>query len=408
MINLIIVGIGNLATKIIPAVKKLEDRKYVKNVIFVDTKPVEKILEALRIPKDLYEWFKMQKSHIILQDDGNNSTLIDKIRNYVAKDEVKIAVYLATPPSAYHSCVIKYNEIAQIFFLEKPWADDPSQLEQTLKLAGNKRIIGIDHYLWKESVRRFFKDDKNITKLESGNFDFVIAEDLPPKDRKYYWDYGEVADMMPHVLPLLDKLFNMEATILDSKEFKFRCAIWNPNDFDYDDNNNRNVIKKETFIELESLLEKRVIHIVLGKGIKFYFDKSFGISKFVSNDNELLINFEEENDPITTKDDDAYNDMFRYISENIDKIVGGECKEFLDPNLMKKYVNKIDELQKMIDRKYNVNEKRTGRSVALQEHPDLIYCENKTIRLQYHKANNCKIQSKKESDTDETIVNNNL
>jgi hypothetical protein len=40
MINLIIVGIGDLATKIIPAVKKLEDRKQIKNLIFVDTKPV--------------------------------------------------------------------------------------------------------------------------------------------------------------------------------------------------------------------------------------------------------------------------------------------------------------------------------------------------------------------------------
>src|SRR5688572_19688765 len=131
MINLIIVGIGDLATKIIPAIKKLEDKKQVKNVIFVDTKPVEKILKSLRIPKDLYEWFEMQKSHIILHDDGNNSTLMDKIRNHVAKDHVKTAVYLATPPIAYHSCVIKYNEIAQIFFLEKPWADDPFQLEQT-------------------------------------------------------------------------------------------------------------------------------------------------------------------------------------------------------------------------------------------------------------------------------------
>ena len=280
MINLIIVGIGNLSTKIISAVKKLEERKQVKNVIFVDTKPVEKILEALKalkIPNDLYEWFKMQKSHIILQDNENNSTLIDKIKDYVVKDEVKTAVYMVTPPSAYHSCVIKYNEIAQVFFLEKPWADNPSKLEQTLKSAGNKRVLGIDHYLWKEYVRRFLKDDNNITKLESGNFDFVISEDLPPKDRKYYWEYGEVADMMPHVLPLLDKLFNLQATILDSKEFKFRCAIYNPNDLEYVNKNNKSIIKKETFIEIESLLEKRIIHIVLGKGIKFYF-KSSGIS----------------------------------------------------------------------------------------------------------------------------------
>ena len=51
--------------------------------------------------------------------------------------------------------------------------------------------------------------------------------------------------------------------------------------------------------------------------------------------------------------------MLCYISENIDKISEGECKEFLDPEAMKKYVNKIDELQKMVDSKYNVNEKRT-------------------------------------------------
>ena len=375
MINLIIVGIGNLSTKIISAVKKLEERKQVKNVIFVDTKPVEKILEALKalkIPNDLYEWFKMQKSHIILQDNENNSTLIDKIKDYVVKDEVKTAVYMVTPPSAYHSCVIKYNEIAQVFFLEKPWADDPSKLEQTLKSAGNKRVLGVDHYLWKEYVRRFLKDDNNITKLESGNFDFVISEDLPPKDRKYYWEYGEVADMMPHVLPLLDKLFNLQATILDSKEFKFRCAIYNPNDLEYVNKNNKSIIKKETFIEIESLLEKRIIHIVLGKGIKFYF-KSSNISKFFSNDNELLINFEEE--------DVTYNDMFYYISKNIDKIIEGECKEFLDLGLMKKYVNKIDDLQKMIYSNYKVNE---------------IYCKNKTIRLQYHKGDNCNIHSKKE------------
>ena len=402
MINLLIVGIGDLSTKILPAVKKLEEKNQVKNVIFVDTKPVEQILEELkriesRIPKNLYEWFESQKSHIILHDNGNTSTLINKIRNYVDEDEVKTAAYLATPPSAYHSCILKYNEIAQIFFLEKPWADDLSQLDQILKLAENRKIIGIDHYLWKESVRQFLKETKNITKLESGNFDFVIAEDLPPKDRKYYWDYGEIADMMPHVLPLLDKLFNMQATILDNNKFKFRCAIWNPNDPDYVNNNN--IIKKETFIEIESVLEKRDIHIVLGKGIKFYFNKSSNISKFISNDTELLINF-EENDQITTKDDVAYNNMFSYISENIDKILEGECKEFLDHGLMRKYVNKIDELQKMVDNKYNVNEKRTGRSEALQEHPDLIYCENKPIRLQYHKANNCQTQLRKESNTD--------
>lgn len=383
MINLIIVGIGDLATtKLIPAAKELQTVGQIVKLIFVDIRPIDKILDSLKTNK-FYSWLKSQE---IFQDDSDTHFL-DKISESVTSNDAKTVVYLATPPRSFQSCVIKYNKIAHVFVLEKPWAENSNDLEQTLKSAHGKKIIGVDHYLWKDSVRQFLMNRNIQTISKSRSFDFVLTEKLPEPERKYYWDYGEVADMMPHVLPLLDKLFSMGSTIVDSDSLKFRCASWNPDDPNYRDKNSPRIIKRETFIEIESTLENKVIHVILGKGMKYYFDEQYNKSKFFSNNMELLIDFEEKND--------AYNNILCYLSKNIDKIDKGQSSEFLDPESMRRYISKIDLLQKKIDKKYGLD-KREFRSIALQEHPDLIYCKNKGLTLQFHKANNCVVKDSNE------------
>lgn len=386
MINLIVVGIGDLANKIIPAVKKLEDMKLAKNLIFVDIKPVKEILNSITIDD---EWFKRQLNHTIIHDDGNKNALLDKIRALFGNDDVKTVIYLATPPSAYRDCIVKYYKIASVFVLEKPWAKDLNELEETLKAADNKVVLGIDHYLWKNTVIQLLEDKNRNSKLQSSNFDFVLTEELPNPKRKYYWDYGEVADMMPHVLPLLDKLFNMETTILDSDNLKFICAICSPSDPEYSDHENGSIIKNETFIELESSLENKVIHIVLGKGIKFTYTgkETTKSTRFLSDDSKLLINFEEE-------ENTAYTNILLYIAKEIKNISKGRSSKLLSAESMKRYVNKIDKFQKRINKSYGATENENGRSIALRKFPELIYCQDKQFSLQYHKDNECMINRK--------------
>jgi hypothetical protein len=388
MINLIIVGVGDLAAKLVPAAKKLIDRNKVQNLFFVDIKPVQEIIQTAEIKaKNFDSWFKKQESHLILQDCPKNSTL-DKIKSLTNKSDLKTVVYLATPPSAYNSSVVKYNGIADVFILEKPWGINLSNIKQTINSAGDRTIIGVDHYLWKESVRLFLRDKNNRKKLDSHNFDFVISETLPEKSRQYYWDYGEVADMMPHVLPLLDKLRLVDVSMLDTDKLKIRCGVWNPEDSAYIDEN-ETVINKETFAEIELASENKIIHIVLGKGTKFCFNEKYDESKFFSNDNELLINFDEKMD---SDHNAAYNNMFIYISENIEKIADGEFEGFLNSSHMKKYMDKLDHLQKCIDKLYGITQRGIKRSEGIKGHPSLLYCNNKNIRLLYHKDNKCNIR----------------
>jgi hypothetical protein len=388
MINLIIIGVGDLAAKLVPAAKNLIDRNEVQNLFFVDIKPIKEIIQTVKMKaKNFDSWFRKQESHLILQDSPKNSTA-DKIKSLTNKSDLKTVMYLATPPSAYNSSVIKYNGIADVFVLEKPWGDNLSDIERTIKSAGDKTIIGVDHYLWKESVRLFLKDENNRNKLDSHNFDFVISETLPEKTRRYYWDYGEVADMMPHVLPLLDKLRLADVSMLDTAKLKFRCGVWNPEDSAYIDKNWETVINKETFAEFELVSENKIIHIVLGKGTRFCFNEKNDESKFFSNDNELLINFHERND---SEHDAAYNNMFIHISENIEKIADREFEGFLNGTHMKRYVEKLDQLQKRIDKLYGITERGIKRSEGIKGLPNLLYCKNKNIRLLYHKDNKCSI-----------------
>ena len=102
--------------------------------------------------------------------------------------------------------------------------------------------------------------------------------------------------MMPHVLPLLDKLRLADVSMLHTVKLKFRCGVWNPEDIAYIDKNEETVINKETFAEIELASENKTIHIGHWKGYRFCFNEKYDESKFFSNDTELLINFDERKD----------------------------------------------------------------------------------------------------------------
>ena len=102
----------------VPAAKQLIDKNEVQNLFFVDIKPIKEIIQIVkRKAKNFDSWFRKQESHLILQDSPKNSGA-DKIKSLTNKSDLKTVVYLATPPSAYNSSVIKYNGIADVFILE--------------------------------------------------------------------------------------------------------------------------------------------------------------------------------------------------------------------------------------------------------------------------------------------------
>jgi hypothetical protein len=172
--------------------------------------------------------------------------------------------------------------------MEKPWALNQSHLQKIIESSSSSKMLGIDHYLWKPEVRQFLKVMQlkfNLKLLqESDSFDFILCEpELDPKNRTYFWKTGVAIDMIPHILPLLDRLFDNCTTISIEKAVPAIC----------DDtvvidvlNNLENVsselnsatptaIKytvKETFAEIILILllgsgQRKLIHVVLGKGI---------------------------------------------------------------------------------------------------------------------------------------------
>jgi hypothetical protein len=75
MINLIIIGVGDLAAKLVPAAKNLIDRNEVQNLFFADIKPIKEIVQTVKMKaKNFDSWFRKQESHLILQDSPKNST----------------------------------------------------------------------------------------------------------------------------------------------------------------------------------------------------------------------------------------------------------------------------------------------------------------------------------------------
>lgn len=382
MINFIIVGVGNLANKLIPALKRL-DNKQVGHVIFVDIKPIKNILKSLNISREHKEWL-CQNYHDISsnKDDVHKLTEIKKS----LPENADTVVYLSTPPSEYCENITRFFGISNVFFIEKPWLTNISEFEEIDKKFNQKRIaniIGIDHYLWKNSVRRFIEE--NRVSLNSDNFDFVITENqIPSFNRVYYWNYGEISDMMPHVFPLLDKIFKIDTWILDNKtNIKVSCGVWNPGN-EKQRKEYKNIIKRETFVEVECKFKNITIHIVLGKGIDFSFNTS-NILKFFSSDKEIILNF--ENDP--TEDNDAYDNIFLYVTQNIDQIKKGKYGTlFLNMESMKKYSGYIDKIQKMVNSKYQTTENERSKILNSK---GFNYDQDKHIQLKYHQRNNCKI-----------------
>ncbi|MGD1836701.1 MAG: hypothetical protein ACPKPY_01420 [Nitrososphaeraceae archaeon] len=390
MINLIIVGVGDLANKIIPAVKKLKDNNQVKQIVFVDIKSVDDILKKLNLSNDLKDWFFKQSYHNLLTDNENNQTINQLYSNL--SDDINTVVYLSTSPCNYFESIERYCRIAKLFFIEKPWAKDPSELEKIKILKDTKNIIvlGVDHYLWKNTVKSFIEKKKSkieIIKLKSNNFDFVITEkNIPNEDRKYYWDYGEISDMLPHVFPLLDELFAIKDDALDNKNnIQINCGVYNLNSLRENRGKYRNIVNKETFVEIEWKLEQKIIHIILGKGLNFVF-QSTSKSKFFSDNKEIIIDFESNSNNYH----DPYTEMFCYISQNSDKITQNkDGKLFLNIESMQKYVNFIDKIQKIVDSIYGKNVKRA--EILKRK---FYYNENEYIRLQFHPTNNCQVKVK--------------
>jgi hypothetical protein len=288
--HLVLVGFGQNRIHLIPAVMAICNDLPELKVTIIDKKSFEFIIgERKLLTEEQIDWCKER----FVQENVGSEVVTDKLlfREILRADHQKgfqRIFYLSLPPEIFESTIKKYSGYADIFIIEKPWALDQASLRKIVESSSSSKILGIDHYLWKPKVRQFLKDMQleynSKLLLESHSLDFVLCEsDLDSKDRIYFWKTGVAVDMIPHVMPLLDRL-------LDNRIRKVSIRKATPgicDDIIVNDvlNKNNNVsttgprstaaIKfdvKETFAEIIMILylesgQSKLVHVVLGKGI---------------------------------------------------------------------------------------------------------------------------------------------
>ena len=184
-------------------------------VTIIDKKSFESIIgESRLLTEEQTNWCKER----FVQENGGSEVVADNLllREILRTDYEKgfqRIFYLSLPPEIFESTIKKYSGYADIFIIEKPWALDQERLRKIVESSRSIKILGIDHYLWKPKVRQFLKDmqlEYNLKLLlESHSLDFVLCEsDLDSRDRTYFWKTGVAIGTIPHVMPLLDRLFD--------------------------------------------------------------------------------------------------------------------------------------------------------------------------------------------------------
>ena len=190
------------------------------------------------IDPDLWEWF-VRRLHYV-SGDFNDPTMYDRLKETLAKVDqdhsthANFFFYLATAPDyfgcivenlAHHGLMAEDDSHWRRVIIEKPFGHDLDSAkalnQQLLKVATERQIYRIDHYLGKETVQ-------NILALRFANgifepiwnrryIDHVqisVAETVGVEGRGGYYDTaGALRDMVPNHIMQLISLTSMEPPI---------------------------------------------------------------------------------------------------------------------------------------------------------------------------------------------------
>lgn len=182
--HFILVGFGDLGTRIFPTLMQINDEESKKltaeqnllDISIVDFPPVEEILEKVK-PKlerrfESFSEIQYEESKHLdflrnnyFQDSRDSKLIPEDLITRIRPD--RTIVYLAIPPDGYLSALKKYLPFANIFAIEKPLATDSEKAGELVDFARKnfeffgKRFIPVDHYLGKYSVNLL----NRITKL---------------------------------------------------------------------------------------------------------------------------------------------------------------------------------------------------------------------------------------------------
>ncbi len=174
---------------------------------------------------DLWEWFG--RRFFYFAGDFNEERLYPQLKDFLAKVDrdhsthQNFFYYLATAPNFFGAIVERLasaglmeqgNDHWRRVIIEKPFGHDLESAKvlnhQVLKVADEKQIYRIDHYLGKETVQ-------NIMAFRFANgIQISVAETVGVEGRGSYFDHaGSLRDMVPNHIMQLISLTAMEPPI---------------------------------------------------------------------------------------------------------------------------------------------------------------------------------------------------
>src|SRR3984893_16426410 len=190
------------------------------------------------VDDDLWEWFS--RRFYYFAGDFNDDKLYSQLKDSLAKIDQEHAThhnfffYLATAPSYFGPVVEKLAAAGLMeqsdghwrrVVIEKPFGHDLESAkalnQQLLKVADEKQIYRIDHYLGKETVQNImaFRFANGIFEpiMQLSHIDHIqisVAETVGVEGRGSYFDHaGSLRDMVPNHIMQLISLTAMEPPI---------------------------------------------------------------------------------------------------------------------------------------------------------------------------------------------------
>jgi Glucose-6-phosphate dehydrogenase, NAD binding domain len=360
-IHIVVIGFGQNRKHLIPALMSVSNEFPEVKVTIIDRRDFDPIIKNDEwLTEDQIRWCKERFLH---EDDDNKE---DIINNLILKGITKNTVcrrifYLSIPHDAFEYAIKRYSDYADIFVIEKPWAIDQFHLQKIIKSSGSaKKILGVDHYLWKPEVRYFLKYMQSMSNFrlmqESHDFDIILCEPkLDPPTRTYFWKTGVAVDMIPHVLPMLDRLFGSPSISIEKaipamcKDSLIQNVSTGSDNLDSDSTLTAdNFSMKETFAELILSIssnsdQKKIVHIVLGKGVTVHpificREKKDSQKFFYGSSGNLFLDLNQHQIIYKCKKEalDECESPWYYIFKSL---VSGEYNYFIDIESIKKFVS---------------------------------------------------------------------
>lgn len=308
--HIILVGFGDVGTKIFPALMQINQDKSDDTgsieISIVDIKSWDDILTEVK-PKlrDRFRNYskieynegtilKFLKENYFEDKNPDSNIIPDGLLKRIKPE--RTIVYLALDPDKYLDALRKYLPFGNIFALEKPLAKNSEKAIELINYTREnanffgKQFIPIDHYLGKYAVNLFKKISSmdRFSIIKDSNiivFSFLEENISSPSEQPYFASTGIIADMMPHVSALLTKILKtkfmlepkqVKSSILDSYDIQCESA---------------GILScKETYAEIELNLSEidgpnRTVIVRIGKGIQ-HEDRSVA---FVDSTGDILL-----------------------------------------------------------------------------------------------------------------------